>query len=68
MFSTPPPSANHLQFITDHRIGSQTQIGICVKTSVEAVLDRVRTTDDFKFNVNLVLIDLFQRLGMISST
>ena len=28
------------------------------------VLARVRDTDDFKFNVNLVLIDLFQRLGM----
>jgi 8-oxo-dGTP pyrophosphatase MutT (NUDIX family) len=28
------------------------------------VLDTVARTDDFKFNVNLVLIDLFQRLGM----
>jgi 8-oxo-dGTP pyrophosphatase MutT (NUDIX family) len=28
------------------------------------LLDRVRNTDDVKFNVNLVLIDLFQRLGM----
>ena len=32
---------------------------------IQAVLDRVRDTDDFKFNVNLVLIDLFRRLGMI---
>ncbi len=29
------------------------------------VLETVRTTDDFKFNVNLVLIDLFLRRGMI---
>jgi 8-oxo-dGTP pyrophosphatase MutT (NUDIX family) len=28
------------------------------------VLARVRDTDDFKFNVNLVLIDLFRRLGL----
>ncbi len=27
----------------------------------------VRDTDDFKFNVNLVLIDLLQRLGMLGS-
>ena len=30
-----------------------------------AVLDRVRRTDDFKFNVNLVLLDLFLREGLI---
>lgn len=29
------------------------------------VVDRVRRTDDFKFNVNLVLIDLFLRLGLV---
>jgi 8-oxo-dGTP pyrophosphatase MutT (NUDIX family) len=29
------------------------------------VLDAVRETDDFKFNVNLVLIDLFLRYGLI---
>ena len=29
------------------------------------VLETVRDTDDFKFNVNLVLIDLFQRLGYL---
>ena len=29
-------------------------------------MQTVRDTDDFKFNVNLVLIDLFQRLGMIA--
>ncbi len=29
------------------------------------VLDRVRRTDDFKFNVNLVLIDLFRRFGLL---
>ncbi len=28
------------------------------------LLETVRTTDDVKFNVNLVLIDLFQRLGL----
>ena len=28
-------------------------------------LDRVRETDDFKFNVNLVLIDLFRRHGLL---
>ncbi len=31
-----------------------------------AVLDSVRHADDFKFNVNLVLIDLFLRLGLVS--
>jgi 8-oxo-dGTP pyrophosphatase MutT (NUDIX family) len=30
------------------------------------VLDRVRRTDDFKFNVNLVLIDLFLREGVVA--
>lgn len=30
------------------------------------VLHAVRDTDDFKFNVNLVLIDLFLRLGLIA--
>ena len=29
------------------------------------VLDVVSTTDDFKFNVNLVLIDLLIRFGLI---
>ena len=32
---------------------------------LERVLDRVRRTDDFKFNVNLVLIDLFIRRHML---
>jgi 8-oxo-dGTP pyrophosphatase MutT (NUDIX family) len=32
---------------------------------LDAVLRRVRETDDFKFNVNLVLIDLFLRTGLI---
>ena len=32
---------------------------------VGRVLETVRDTDDFKFNVNLVLIDLFQRLGLL---
>ncbi len=32
---------------------------------MERVLHQVRETDDFKFNVNLVLIDLFLRLGVI---
>jgi 8-oxo-dGTP pyrophosphatase MutT (NUDIX family) len=32
---------------------------------VGAALERVRRTDAFKFNVNLVLIDLFLRLGMV---
>ncbi len=27
------------------------------------VVETVRDTDEFKFNVNLVLIDLFRRLG-----
>jgi 8-oxo-dGTP pyrophosphatase MutT (NUDIX family) len=31
---------------------------------IERVFSAVRDTDDFKFNVNLVLIDLFRRLGM----
>ncbi len=32
---------------------------------LERVLDTVRRTDDFKFNVNLVLIDLFIRRSML---
>jgi 8-oxo-dGTP pyrophosphatase MutT (NUDIX family) len=31
------------------------------------VVTRVRDTDDFKFNVNLVLINLFQRHGLITA-
>jgi len=34
---------------------------------IDRVVRTVRDTDEFKFNVNLVLIDLFQRLGLISS-
>jgi 8-oxo-dGTP pyrophosphatase MutT (NUDIX family) len=34
---------------------------------VDEVLAGVRDTDDYKFNVNLVLIDLFARLGMIEA-
>jgi hypothetical protein len=34
---------------------------------IERVADTVRTTDDFKFNVNLVLIDLLLRLGHVES-
>nr|WP_294552426.1 DUF4743 domain-containing protein [uncultured Rhodopila sp.] len=33
---------------------------------VDRVFAAVRDTDDFKFNVNLVLIDLFIRLGLIA--
>ncbi len=32
---------------------------------LERVLDTVRRTDEFKFNVNLVLIDLFIRRGLV---
>lgn len=32
---------------------------------IARVVETVRTTDDFKFNVNLVLIDLFRRLRLI---
>ncbi|HET7879781.1 MAG TPA: DUF4743 domain-containing protein [Acetobacteraceae bacterium] len=32
---------------------------------IARAVQTVRDTDDFKFNVNLVLIDLFQRLGLI---
>ena len=32
---------------------------------VANVLERVRDSDDFKFNVNLVLFDLFRRLGLV---
>jgi 8-oxo-dGTP pyrophosphatase MutT (NUDIX family) len=32
---------------------------------IARVMQTVRDTDDFKFNVNLVLIDLFRRLGLI---
>ena len=32
---------------------------------IEQVMQTVRDTDRFKFNVNLVLIDLFERQGMI---
>jgi len=34
---------------------------------IERVIETVRDTDRFKFNVNLVLIDLFLRLGLIES-
>jgi len=33
----------------------------------EGVVERVRDTDDFKFNVNLVVIDLFLRHGLRQS-
>jgi 8-oxo-dGTP pyrophosphatase MutT (NUDIX family) len=32
---------------------------------IQRVFETVRDTDDFKFNVNLVLINLFARLGML---
>ena len=32
---------------------------------MDRVLEAVRDTDDFKFNVNLVLIDLFIRFGIV---
>ena len=32
---------------------------------IARVVQTVRDTDTFKFNVNLVLIDLFQRMGLI---
>jgi thiamine pyrophosphokinase len=32
---------------------------------LDQVFERVRDTDDFKFNVNLVLIDLFIRFGLV---
>ncbi|MGH7093951.1 MAG: DUF4743 domain-containing protein [Stellaceae bacterium] len=32
---------------------------------VETVLDRIRTTDDFKFNVNLVILDFAVRHGLL---
>jgi 8-oxo-dGTP pyrophosphatase MutT (NUDIX family) len=35
---------------------------------IERVMQTVRDTDDFKFNVNLVLIDLFLRLGLIAGS
>ena len=34
---------------------------------IERVMQTVHDTDDFKFNVNLVLIDLFVRLGLMSA-
>ena len=33
---------------------------------IDRVFEAVRDTDDFKFNVNLVLIDLFIRFGLIA--
>jgi len=35
---------------------------------IERVMQSVRDTDDFKFNVNLVLIDLFLRKGLITGS
>ena len=32
---------------------------------MEAVMRGVRDTDEYKFNVNFVLIDLFARLGLV---
>ena len=34
---------------------------------IERVMAAVRDTDSFKFNVNLVLIDLFRRHGLIAA-
>ncbi|HBK07879.1 MAG TPA: thiamine pyrophosphokinase [Acetobacteraceae bacterium] len=34
---------------------------------IERIVETVRNTDDFKFNVSLVLIDLFIRLGVIEA-
>ena len=34
---------------------------------VSAILDRVRTSDDFKFNVNLVILDFALRHGVLRS-
>jgi len=34
---------------------------------IQKAFETVRDTDDFKFNVNLVLIDLFGRLGMLKT-
>ena len=34
---------------------------------LRAVLQEVRQTDDYKFNVNLVLIDLFLRVGLLDA-
>jgi thiamine pyrophosphokinase len=36
--------------------------------SLARVVETVRETDEFKFNVNLVLIDLFLRLGLIEGS
>jgi hypothetical protein len=36
--------------------------------SIARVIETVRATDDFKFNVNLVLIDLFLRLKLIAGS
>ncbi len=33
---------------------------------IDEVLARIRDTDDFKFNVNLVVLDLAIRLGLIT--
>ena len=35
---------------------------------IARVIETVRRTDDFKFNVNLVLIDLFVRLGVVEAS
>ena len=35
---------------------------------LEQALQRVRDTDDFKYNVNLVLIDLFTRNGLLPAS
>ena len=35
---------------------------------IERALETVRQSDEFKFNVNLVLIDLFLRMGLIGDT
>jgi thiamine pyrophosphokinase len=34
--------------------------------TLERVFQEVSTTDNFKFNVNLVLIDLFIRFGLVA--
>lgn len=50
------------EFVPHPRDG---EVEAFVLQPLAAVLQRVRQTDDFKFNVNLVLIDLFVRTGLL---
>ena len=49
-------------FVPNNQDGEIVQFSLM---PASAVLDRVRTSDDFKFNVNLVILDFALRHGVL---